>query len=380
MCTHPSSSRCVQHPHACLHAPLPAGCTQSQHTPIEHMPAAHLHLAPPPSPCCMFATLCTQVAIRPWDTSTVMPDEHNSARSSLPPALTPAGSSSMLLERWTLCFSPSLNSSSGCGNSRASMDTAAVYKRLVSEGAAGPAPCHGHQPSTGRQHQHASATLLLMAPAQHQHRCVGLYTFPSPPICLAGTPSAPPAHTHEVTHFCTVPAHRSLHLAAHPVQGPAPHALLNYPASPHTCLQSKSVHTQILLIRSLYSYVRVLPAYRMYRACKRHGGELFNTSYTLSTTADPSMQLQPWAQQQQQSAAAPGGSSSSSGGRMCQFAFTPVETLGGAFSIHVEYQPATTVHILEVRQCLALGQAHTLLHEAVLSCGRGASLVPLGRV
>lgn len=35
---------------------------------------------------------------------------------------------SMLLERWTLCFAPGVNSS---GNSRASMDTAAVYKRLV---------------------------------------------------------------------------------------------------------------------------------------------------------------------------------------------------------------------------------------------------------
>jgi hypothetical protein len=96
----------------------------------------------------------------------------------------------------------------------------------------------------------------------------------------------------------------------------------------------------------------------MYRACKRHGGELFNTNYSLSTTADPSMQLHPWPQQhqqQQQSAAAgPGSSSSGGGGRMCQFAFTPVETLGGAFSIHVEYQPATTVHILEVRQCLAV--------------------------
>jgi hypothetical protein len=108
---------------------------------------------------------------------------------------------------------------------------------------------------------------------------------------------------------------------------------------------------QILLLRSLYSYVRVLPPYRMYRACKRHGGELFNTSYTLSTTADPSLQpMQHWPQQQQHHMAGAAGSvaSSSNGGRLCQFAFTPVETLGGAFSIHVEYQPATTVHILEV--------------------------------
>lgn len=111
---------------------------------------------------------------------------------------------------------------------------------------------------------------------------------------------------------------------------------------------------QILLIRSLYSTVRILPAYRMYRACKRHGSELFNTRYSLSTTADPSMQpLQHWPQHHQQQVTGlgmqtGGGSSSSSAGRMCHFAFTPVEALGGAFSIHVEYQPAATVHILEV--------------------------------
>jgi hypothetical protein len=90
---------------------------------------------------------------------------------------------------------------------------------------------------------------------------------------------------------------------------------------------------QILLIRSLYSYVRVLPAYRMYRASKRHGSDLFNTCYTLST-----------APQQQHAAAAAGHG----GGRMCQFAFSPVETATGQFEITVKYQPATTVHFLEV--------------------------------
>lgn len=156
----------------------------------------------------------------------------------------------------------------------------------------------------------------------------------------------------------------------HCLQCPPHHPLL-------PSLRLKFVHTQILLIRSLYSYVRVLPAYRMYRACKRHGGELFNTSYTLSTTADPSLQLlqhtHTWGgpqgsssssstgnnnnnnshqqQQRQQGAGAAGGS-----GRMCQFAFTPVETLGGSFSIHVEYQPATTVHILEVGEEAAARQ------------------------
>jgi hypothetical protein len=93
---------------------------------------------------------------------------------------------------------------------------------------------------------------------------------------------------------------------------------------------------QILLIRSLYSYVRVLPAYRMYRASKRHGSDLFHTRYTLSTAPQ---------QQQQQHAAAAG----SGAGRMCQFTFSPVETATGQFGISVEYQPATTVHFLEVR-------------------------------
>lgn len=41
------------------------------------------------------------------------------------------GPSSMLLERWTLCFSP--GSSGSSNSSRAAMDTAAVYKRLVSQ-------------------------------------------------------------------------------------------------------------------------------------------------------------------------------------------------------------------------------------------------------
>lgn len=43
-----------------------------------------------------------------------------------------AAGGSMLLERWTLCFNQGVNSSSSSG--RASMDTAAVYKRLVSFG------------------------------------------------------------------------------------------------------------------------------------------------------------------------------------------------------------------------------------------------------
>jgi hypothetical protein len=93
---------------------------------------------------------------------------------------------------------------------------------------------------------------------------------------------------------------------------------------------------QILLIRSLYSYVRVLPAYRMYRASKRHGSDLFHTCYTLSTA--------PQQQQQQHAAAA----ASHGGGRMCQFTFSSVETATGQFGISVEYQPATTVHFLEV--------------------------------
>eukprot|EP00879_Flechtneria_rotunda_P022052 GHRR01023267.1.p1 GENE.GHRR01023267.1~~GHRR01023267.1.p1 ORF type:complete len:354 (+),score=78.69 GHRR01023267.1:72-1133(+) len=96
----------------------------------------------------------------------------------------------------------------------------------------------------------------------------------------------------------------------------------------------------ILLVRSLYSYVRVLPAYRMYRACKRHKGDLFNTSYSVSTFPLPLHHPQ----QQHQQPAVGGGLRDSN---MCQFNFTPVETASGAFSIAVEYQSATTVHFLE---------------------------------
>jgi hypothetical protein len=74
----------------------------------------------------------------------------------------------------------------------------------------------------------------------------------------------------------------------------------------------------------------------MYRASKRHGSDLFHTRYMLSTA--------PQQQQQQQHAAAAG----SGAGRMCQFTFSPVETATGQFGITVEYQPATTVHFLEV--------------------------------
>lgn len=100
---------------------------------------------------------------------------------------------------------------------------------------------------------------------------------------------------------------------------------------------------QILLIRSLYSYVRVLPAYRMYRACKRHGRELFNTSYTISTAPLPLTH-----QQQYGSTAAAAGAGSSNR-RMQQFVFSPIETMYGVFEMSVEYQPATTVQFLEVR-------------------------------
>ncbi|WIA19787.1 hypothetical protein OEZ85_005698 [Tetradesmus obliquus] len=169
----------------------------------------------------VFTPLVIEVYIQPWDTSAVMP-----AAAAAPGARhgssTSGGARGMLLERWSLSYSPQQPGSSGyC--SRAATDVAAVYKRLI------------------------------------------------------------------------------------------------------------------LLIRSLYSYVRVLPAYRMFRASKRHGCDLFHTAYTLSSA--PQQQQQ----QQQQSAAAAGHG----GGRMCQFTFSPVDTASGQFGITVEYQPATTVHFLE---------------------------------
>lgn len=88
----------------------------------------------------------------------------------------------------------------------------------------------------------------------------------------------------------------------------------------------------IILVRSLFSYVRVLPAYRMYRACKRHQGRLCRLDYRILRQAQRG---------------SIGGARSVDTPRLQQFSFAPVDTPSGCFKVSVEYQPSATVHVLE---------------------------------
>ncbi|PRW58175.1 autophagy-related 13 [Chlorella sorokiniana] len=85
----------------------------------------------------------------------------------------------------------------------------------------------------------------------------------------------------------------------------------------------------VITLRSLFTYLRVLPAYRMYRACKRQRGANFTLGYRLHSTL-------------------PGRAGSAGGSRRLQsFRFGGVDTPYGQFRISVDYQPASTVTILE---------------------------------
>ncbi|EFN59140.1 hypothetical protein CHLNCDRAFT_137965 [Chlorella variabilis] len=96
-------------------------------------------------------------------------------------------------------------------------------------------------------------------------------------------------------------------------------------------LNPSSVYKRLVItLRSLYTYVRVLPAYRMYRACKRQRGSNFTLGYRLHSTLPGAA-----------AAAAPGAR------RMQSFRFGAVDTPYGQLRIGVDYQPATTVTILE---------------------------------
>ncbi|KAK9823656.1 hypothetical protein WJX72_004459 [[Myrmecia] bisecta] len=86
----------------------------------------------------------------------------------------------------------------------------------------------------------------------------------------------------------------------------------------------------VIMLRSLYSYVRVLPAYRMYRASKRNRGNSFSLSYRLS-----------------RGRSAEAGPGSRIGSRMQTFPFTPIETPYGSMRMGVDYAPSATVTILE---------------------------------
>eukprot|EP00887_Chlorella_sp_A99_P005492 scaffold1.g5492.t1 len=110
------------------------------------------------------------------------------------------------------------------------------------------------------------------------------------------------------------------------------------PESPTTLSRSQllrlnpsSVYKRlVIMLRSLYSYVCLLPAYRMYRACKRQRSASFGIGYRLHSTLPG-----------RAAGAAPGMR------RLQHFAFAPVDTPYGQFRASVDYQPASTVTILE---------------------------------
>jgi autophagy-related protein 13 len=86
---------------------------------------------------------------------------------------------------------------------------------------------------------------------------------------------------------------------------------------------------QCVMARTLYSYVRVLPAYRLYRACRDHRGEAYNLTFKLLHT--PASQLPP--------VEAPPAEGGQERGHVERFAFAPIETMTGSLQISVQYQP-----------------------------------------
>ena len=78
---------------------------------------------------------------------------------------------------------------------------------------------------------------------------------------------------------------------------------------------------QCVMARTLYSYVRVLPAYRLYRACRDSRGASHNLAYRLLHSSVPVF---------------PPATSASQ--RMERFAFAPIETTTGSLQISVQYQ------------------------------------------
>ncbi|KAK9839293.1 hypothetical protein WJX81_005985 [Elliptochloris bilobata] len=80
----------------------------------------------------------------------------------------------------------------------------------------------------------------------------------------------------------------------------------------------------VIALRSLYSYVRVLPAFRLLRACKRERSGVV-MQYRLLRGATP----------------APAR------GRLMHFAFSPIETPYGRLRMAVDYQASAAVTVLE---------------------------------
>ena len=94
-------------------------------------------------------------------------------------------------------------------------------------------------------------------------------------------------------------------------------------------LNPSGVYKRLLvMLRSLVSYTRILPAYRLYRACKIQQGSAFSLTYRLSNTL-------PFSEGEMACSPRQRG--------MQSFDFAPVETTTGQFRLMVEYKPAAAV-------------------------------------
>jgi hypothetical protein len=93
-------------------------------------------------------------------------------------------------------------------------------------------------------------------------------------------------------------------------------------------LDPKHVYKRLmLLIRSVYSYCRILPAYEMYRTSKAYLSPSFILKYKLHSTLPQR-----------------GDTASST---MQRFEFSPIETADAKLQLSVEYQPAGKIKILQ---------------------------------
>jgi autophagy-related protein 13 len=99
-----------------------------------------------------------------------------------------------------------------------------------------------------------------------------------------------------------------------------------------------------LMLRSLYAYVRVLPAYRLFRAARRQRGAAFALAYRLHSTL-PSR----------------GGGGAPAPRRMQRFDFTPVDTADGQLHMGVDYQPASAVRVLAEQAAAPLPRTHIIV-------------------
>jgi autophagy-related protein 13 len=91
------------------------------------------------------------------------------------------------------------------------------------------------------------------------------------------------------------------------------------------------------MARTIYSYARVLPAYRLYRSCRDHRASHFNISYRISSdlpAAAAALPPQP----------------------MERFAFAPIGTLTGTLLVSVKYVPVVGLGLQRPAQPVSIPQ------------------------